>query len=180
MAEPMAAFEPVPALGRPDLVAPAVLAGLAALPPVDAALVGVAPIDADLADTAAFCDAYGVAPEDSANCIVVAGRRGETTTLAACVVLATTRADINGAVRRLLDARKASFAPMDEAVRLTGMAYGGITPVGLPDGWPILVDARVAAHPAVVVGAGIRGAKLRLPGAVLAGLPGAVVEAIAS
>ena len=76
---------------------------------------------------------------------------------AACLVLATTRADVNGLVRRRLDARKASFAPMDDAVALTGMEYGGITPLGLPDGWPLLVDAAVAAAPAVVIGSGLRG-----------------------
>ena len=105
----------------------------------------VAPIDAELADTAAFCEAYGVALDESANCVIVAGRRGEVTRYAACVVLATTRADVNGVVRKLLDARKASFAPMDDAVELTGMEYGGITPIGLPADWPILVDARVVA-----------------------------------
>ena len=103
----------------------------------------MAPIDPDLADTAAFCEAYDVPLADSANCLVVAGRRGEVTTYAACVVLATTRADINSTVRKLLDVRKASFLPMDRAVELTGMEYGGITPIGLPDGWPVLVDSRV-------------------------------------
>ena len=160
----------VPALERPDLLAEPVRAALAVL---DDPRVLVAEIEPDLADTAAFCAAYGVAPEQSANCVVVAGRRGETTTLAACVVLATTRADVNGLVRRRLDARKASFAPMDTAVRATGMEFGGITPVGLPEGWPVLVDAAVAAQPWVVVGSGLRRSKLVLPGALVAALPGA-------
>ena len=95
--------------------------------------------------------------------------------LAACLVFATTRADVNGVVRRHLDVRKASFAPMAEAVELTGMEYGGITPLGLPAGWPILIDAEVAAAPAVVVGSGVRRSKLVLPGRALAALPGAVV-----
>ena len=90
----------------------------------------MAEIDDDLADTAAFTDAYAVPPEASANCVVVAARRAGQTTLAACVVLATTRADVNGLVRRHLGARKASFAPQDVAVAESGMAYGGITPVG--------------------------------------------------
>lgn len=162
----------VPALERPDLLAEPVRAALAVL---DDPRVLVAEIEPDLADTAAFCAAYGVAPEQSANCVVVAGRRGETTTLAACVVLATTRADVNGLVRRRLDARKASFAPMDTAVRATGMEFGGITPVGLPEGWPVLVDAAVAAQPWVVVGSGLRRSKLVLPGALVAALPGAEV-----
>ena len=139
-----------------------------------------APIDPDLADTAAFCAQYGVLMQDSANCVVIAGRRGDSTSYAACVVLATTRADVNTVVRKRLDARKASFAPMDAAVALTGMEYGGITPLGLPDDWPLLVDAAVAAAPAVVVGSGLRGSKLALPGALVAALPGAeVVEGLA-
>src|SRR5690349_24528942 len=95
--------------------------------------------------------------DGSANCVVVAGRRGDATRYAACLVLATTRADVNGLVRRRLDARKASFAPMSDAVELTGMEYGGSTPLGLPDGWPLLVDAAVAAASMVVVGSGLGG-----------------------
>ncbi len=166
----------VPAVQRPDLLAPPVAAALAAWKNVvPVTEIGVAEIDPDLADTAAFCERYGVALSESANCVVVAGRRGGDTRLAACMVLATTRADVNGLVRRQLDARKASFAPMDEAVAQTGMEYGGITPLGLPEGWPILVDAEVAAAPRVVVGSGVRRSKLALPGAALAGLPDAVV-----
>jgi prolyl-tRNA editing enzyme YbaK/EbsC (Cys-tRNA(Pro) deacylase) len=111
--------------------------------------------------------------------VIVKGKRGGEVRYAACVVLATTRADVNGLVRRRLDARSASFAPMDDAVRLSGMEYGGITPLGLPADWPILIDAAVAASDGVVVGAGVRAAKLFLPGAVLAALPGAeVVEGL--
>jgi prolyl-tRNA editing enzyme YbaK/EbsC (Cys-tRNA(Pro) deacylase) len=113
--------------------------------------------------------------EASANCVVVATRRAGQTGLAACLVLATTRADVNGLVRRHLDVRKASFAPQDVAVEATGMAYGGITPVGLPAAWPVLIDSAVAAADLVVVGSGTRGSKLALSGAVLAALPGAVV-----
>jgi prolyl-tRNA editing enzyme YbaK/EbsC (Cys-tRNA(Pro) deacylase) len=165
----------VPALDRPDLLGAPVAAALKALDPADAALVGVAEIDPDLADTAAFCAAYGSPLDGSANCVVVAGRRGEAVRYAACLVLATTRADVNGLVRRRLDARKASFAPMDDAVAATGMEYGGITPIGLPDGWPVLVDAAVVAAPAVVIGSGVRGSKLALPGALAARLPAAEV-----
>ena len=92
-------------------------------------------------------------------------------------MLATTRADVNGLARRTLEARKASFAPMDAAVAETGMEYGGITPVGLPPGWPVLVDEAVAALPGAVVGSGVRRSKLLLPGSLLAGLPGALVLA---
>ena len=107
------------------------------------------------------------------------GARQGVERVAACVVLADTRADVNGVVRRRLDVRKATFLAMDEAVSRTGMEYGGITPLGLPSGWPILVDARAAAAPLVVVGSGVRRSKLLVPGDVLASLPGAeVVEAL--
>ena len=168
-------LQAVPALDRPDLLGEPVAGALKALDPADAALVGVAEIDPELADTAAFCEAYASPLDGSANCVVVAGRRGGDVRYAACLVLATTRADVNGLVRRRLDARKASFAPMDDAVALTGMEYGGITPIGLPDGWPVLVDAAVAAAPAVVIGSGVRRSKLALPGALAARLPGAEV-----
>jgi len=169
-------LHPEPALGRPDLLAAPVLAALAdwkGAVPVDR--ITVAEIDPELADTAQFCERYGVTMDESANCVVIAARRGADTRLAACVVLATTRADVNGLVRRHLDARKASFAPTDLAVAESGMEYGGITPVGLPAGWPVLIDAAVAAHPRVVVGSGVRRSKLWLPGAALAELPGAEV-----
>jgi prolyl-tRNA editing enzyme YbaK/EbsC (Cys-tRNA(Pro) deacylase) len=172
-------LQAVPALDRPDLLGDPVALALKALDPADAALVGVAEIDPGLADTAQFCEAYSSPLDRSANCVVVAGRRGEDTRYAACLVLATTRADVNGLVRKRLNARKASFAPMDDAVELTGMEYGGITAIGLPEGWPLLVDAAVAAAPAVVIGSGIRGSKLALPGELAARLPGAeVVEGL--
>jgi prolyl-tRNA editing enzyme YbaK/EbsC (Cys-tRNA(Pro) deacylase) len=161
----------LPAADRPDLLGGPVAAALTALP----GPVWVAEIDDDLADTAEFSDAYGVPLEASANCVVVAARRAGQTSLAACVVLATTRADVNGLVRRHLGARKASFAPQDVAVAESGMAYGGITPVGLPADWPVLVDPAVAAADFVVIGSGTRGSKLAVPGAVLAALPAAQV-----
>jgi prolyl-tRNA editing enzyme YbaK/EbsC (Cys-tRNA(Pro) deacylase) len=166
----------VPALERPDLLALPVAAALAQLAGMlTVSDIGVAEIDPALADTAAFCEQYGVALSESANCVVVEGRRGGEARMAACMILATTRADVNGLVRRELDVRKCSFAPMDTAVELTSMEYGGITPIGLPDDWPIFVDAAVAEADRVVIGSGIRGSKLTLPGAALASLPGAVV-----
>ncbi|MGY2085204.1 YbaK/EbsC family protein [Blastococcus sp. SYSU DS0539] len=161
----------LPAAERTDLLAPPVAAALPGLP----GGAWVAEIAEDLADTAAFSQAYDVPLAASANCVVVASRRAGETTLAACLVLATTRADVNGLVRRHLGARKASFAPQDVAVAESGMAYGGITPVGLPAAWPVLVDAAVAAAELVVIGSGTRGSKLAVPGALLAALPGAVV-----
>jgi prolyl-tRNA editing enzyme YbaK/EbsC (Cys-tRNA(Pro) deacylase) len=159
---------------RTDLLASPVAAALAAWPD-HAADVYVAPIDPSLADTAAFCEAYDVGLAESANCVVVAGKREGDMRYAACVILATTRADVNGVVRRQLDVRKASFAPMDEAVRLIGMEFGGITPIGLDPQWPVLVDAAVATTPLVVIGSGIRGSKIVIPGPALAALPGAQV-----
>jgi prolyl-tRNA editing enzyme YbaK/EbsC (Cys-tRNA(Pro) deacylase) len=159
----------VPARDREDLLAPPVAKAL------PEAAVWVAEIDPALADTAAFCERYEVAPEISANCVVVTGRRDGQARYAACVVLATTRADVNGLARRQLDVRKASFAPMDTAVELTGMEYGGITPIGLPAEWPVLIDAAVAEAEMVVVGSGVRRSKLALAGSSLAALPGALV-----
>lgn len=166
-----------PALDHPELLADPVAKALAALP--NASDVGVAAIDPDLADTAAFCEEYGSPLSASANCVVVAGKRAGEERFAACLVLATTRADVNGVVRKRLDVRKASFAPMEVAVTLTGMAYGGITPVGLPEDWPLLIDPAVASAPELVVGSGIRASKLLISGEALVALPNAeVVEGL--
>ncbi|MPY61745.1 YbaK/EbsC family protein [Streptomyces spongiae] len=132
--------------------------------------------DPEWADTAVFVQHYGQELlERSANCVVVAGKRGGDTTLAACVVLSTTRVDVNGTVRRQLGARKASFASMDTATGRTGMEYGGITPIGLPGEWPVLVDSAVVDLPYVLVGSGRRRGKLLVPGKAFAELPNAVV-----
>lgn len=117
--------------------------------------------DPDLADTAAFCEAYGIPLERSANTIVVSSRRPEGRHVA-CVVLATDRLDVNGEVRKRLDVKKASFAPAEETVGLTGMMIGGVTPFGLPGELPIWVDARVMALDWVILGAGSRSAKVRI------------------
>ena len=138
----------------------------------------VSAIDPELADTAAFCEHYGIGLDVSANCVVVEAKRADRVWHAACIVLATTRADVNGVVRKHLGARKISFASMDTAVTLTGMEYGGITPVGLPADWPILVDENVVAQERVVIGSGARGSKLLAETAVLASLPGAEVLAL--
>lgn len=170
MSSVLGSLETQPAVERPDLLAAPVSAALAT-----SAAILVAEIDPAYADTAAFCAEYGVAPEESANCVIVAARRGADSRMVACVVLATTRADVNGLVRRHVGARKASFAAMDDAVAKTGMEYGGITPVGLPADWPLLVDSAVVATPYVVIGSGRRCSKLVLTGAALAALPGAEV-----
>ena len=165
-----------PATLRLDLLAAPVAAALADASwtrPADD--VGVAEIDPALADTAAFCERYDVSPAESANCVVIAGRREGLVRFAACVVLATTRADVNNVARRALDVRKASFAATDVAVAQTAMEYGGITPIGLPADWPVLVDAAVAAAQQVVIGSGLRRSKLALAGKTLADLPAAMV-----
>ncbi len=168
-----------PALDAPELLAEPVAAALAALTPEQAARCAVAEIDPALADTAALCEHYQVPLHASANCVVVTGKRAGEQRWAGCVVLATTRADVNGVVRRWLDVRKASFAAQDDVVEQTLMEYGGITPPGLPGGWPVLLDPAVAAAEQVVVGSGLRRSKLLMPGEVLAALPGAeVVEGL--
>ncbi|MEV6329830.1 YbaK/EbsC family protein [Streptomyces sp. NPDC051909] len=132
--------------------------------------------DPDVADTAVFVEHYGPRLlEESANCVIVAGKRGDTTTLAACVVRSATRIDVNGVVRKELGSRKVRFAPMETATGDTGMEYGGITPIGLPADWPVLVDATVVDTPWVLIGSGRRRGKLIVPGKAFAELPGAVV-----
>jgi prolyl-tRNA editing enzyme YbaK/EbsC (Cys-tRNA(Pro) deacylase) len=138
----------------------------------------VSEIDPGLADTAAFCEHYGVGLDISANCVVVEAKRADRVWHAACIVPATTRADVNGIVRKHLDARRISFASMDTAVSLTGMEYGGITPVGLPADWPILIDRKVSDHQHVIIGSGIRASKLLAAPQILAALPGAEVLGI--
>ncbi len=161
-----------PASAHPELLADPVAAALADAAAQDPSFadVAVAAIDPELADTAAFCAAYDVPLEISANCVVVAGRREGEQRIAACVVLATTRADVNGMVKRRLDVRKASFLSMDEAVAQSGMEYGGITPLGLPPEWPVLVDEAVATLEWAIIGSGLRRSKLAIPGPALAAL----------
>ncbi|MFC0625463.1 YbaK/EbsC family protein [Kribbella deserti] len=156
-----------PAKTQPDLLAPPVVAA------IDTIEAQVAPIDPGLADTAAFCAEYDVQLGESANCVIVHGKRAGESTYAAVLVLATHRADVNGVIRKHLGVRKISFAAQDEAVGSTGMEYGGITPVGLPADWPILVDSAVAAAGPVVIGSGLRASKLLVEGADLAKLPNA-------
>ena len=167
----------VPVLERLDLVAPSVAVVLRGWDP--AAAVGVVEIDPALADTAALSEAHALPLESSGNCVVVSGRRGGEERVAACVVRADTRADVNNLVKRRLDVRKASFLSMARAVEESGMEYGGITPVGLPGDWRVLVDASLLEQDVVVIGSGVRRSKLLVPGPLLGELPGAeVVEGL--
>ncbi|WKX73877.1 YbaK/EbsC family protein [Streptomyces sp. XD-27] len=178
MRTPMDAFDDVrPAIECLDLLTEPVAAALRAWSgPVPVDQLSYVDTDPEKADTAVLVENYGSwLLEQSANCVVVAGKRGGESTLAACLVLAHTRADVNGVVRRHLGARKASFAPMDTAIGATGMEFGGITPIGLPADWPLLVDAAVADAPYALIGSGSRRGKLIVPGKALAGLPGATV-----
>jgi prolyl-tRNA editing enzyme YbaK/EbsC (Cys-tRNA(Pro) deacylase) len=163
----------VAALDRPDLLAPVVARALARWE--HGAEVGVVEIDPELADTAAMTQAYDVPLDASANCVVVSGKRAGDERIAACLVRADTRADVNNLVKRTLDVRKCSFHPMDRAVEETAMEYGGITPVGLPDGMRLLVDRAVLDIDLAIVGSGVRRSKLLLPGRLAAELPGAEV-----
>jgi len=162
-----------PAIEHPALLATPVRKALDAWE--HAAGVGVARIDPELADTAAMTEAYDVPLEASANCVVVMGRRDGAERTAACVVRADTRADVNNVVKRTLDVRKASFLAHDRAVEETSMEYGGITPIGIPEHWRLFVDQAVTHIETAIIGSGVRGSKLFLPGRLLAELPGAEV-----
>jgi prolyl-tRNA editing enzyme YbaK/EbsC (Cys-tRNA(Pro) deacylase) len=140
----------------------------------------VIPCDPELADTAAFCEHYGFAPEDSANTIVVASKR-EPKRYVACVVLATTRLDVNGTVKRRLDAGKVSFASAEETAEITGMQLGGVTALALPPELPLWVDAAVMARPRIILGGGSRSMKIHVVPDVFTHLPSVeVVEGLAS
>jgi prolyl-tRNA editing enzyme YbaK/EbsC (Cys-tRNA(Pro) deacylase) len=138
------------------------------------------PCDPALADTAAFCAAYGFDPEDSANTIVVIGK-SDPPRYAACVTLAPYRLDVNRAVRDRLGTRKASFAPEEATAALTGMQIGGVTVFGLPPDLPIWVDARVMARDRIVLGGGSRSWKVIAAPSILRALPSVeVIEALAT
>jgi prolyl-tRNA editing enzyme YbaK/EbsC (Cys-tRNA(Pro) deacylase) len=139
----------------------------------------IVPCDPALADTAEFCEAYGYSPDDSANTIVVVGK-GAVPKHVACVVLASTRLDVNGVVRKRLEVRKASFASADETIELTGMTIGGVTAFALPDGMPIWIDSAVMARERIILGGGSRSIKVLTPPSTLAKLDDAtVVEGLA-
>jgi prolyl-tRNA editing enzyme YbaK/EbsC (Cys-tRNA(Pro) deacylase) len=170
-------LEELPALDHPDLMAPAVFTALSSWPLADQ--VTVVRIDPEYADTAAMSERYDVPMADGANCVVVVGRRDGAERIAACLVRADMRADVNGVVKRHLDVRKASFLAHERAVEETAMEYGGITPIGLPSDWRLLVDEAVTGIDRAIIGSGVRGSKLYVPGPALGRLPGAEVLALA-
>ncbi|MDO8664608.1 MAG: YbaK/EbsC family protein [Candidatus Liptonbacteria bacterium] len=163
----------ISAAEHPELMTKSVADLFAVLPGTDK--IGVAEIDANLSDTAAFCEHYQVGLDKAANCVVLEAKRADKSWFAACVVLGNTRADVNGLARRTLDARRVSFAPMDQAVAQTGMEYGAITPIGLPSNWAILVDKAVSDSDYVIIGSGIRKSKLVVPGSFFASLSNAQI-----
>lgn len=162
-----------PAKENTHLLALSVAEAMSTLPNTD--VVGVAEIDPDFSDTASFCEQYKTTPQQAANCVIVEGKSGEERKLAAVIILGSTRADVNKTVRDFLDVKKVSFAQMEKAVNESAMEFGAITPIGLPSNWPILIDKAVADSAHVIIGSGIRGSKLAVPGSFLASLPNATV-----
>ena len=169
----LGSLESLPALEHPELLAPPVLAALEAWE--HGPELAVVEIDPAVADTAAMSAAYDLGMDTGANCVVVGGRRDGEERVAACLVRADTRADVNTVVKRTLDVRKCSFLAMDRAVEESGMEYGGITPVGLPGAWRLLVDPRVLEIEVAVIGSGVRRSKLLIPGHLCGSLPGVEV-----
>ncbi|MGF7228600.1 MAG: YbaK/EbsC family protein [Candidatus Saccharibacteria bacterium] len=141
-------------------------------------LIFVAKIDPALADTASFCEHYDISPSIGTNCLVLEAKRGDKVWYAACLILATDMADVNGAIRKQLDARKISFAPKDVALKLTSMEYGGVTPIGLPKDWPLLIDSAIMQHETVIAGGGVRGSKLAIKTSSFRALPNAIITNI--
>ena len=165
-----------PALTRPDLLPPSInqlLKDWQGSTSIEEIL--VSPIEPAFAGSAEFCEQYNVDPSEGANCVIVEAVRGENRTFAACLIPVNCKADINKTARKILDARRVSFAPLDEVLKQTEMEYGGITPVGLPPNYIILIDSRIAQMERLIIGGGYRKSKLSVPGKALAELPNAKV-----
>jgi prolyl-tRNA editing enzyme YbaK/EbsC (Cys-tRNA(Pro) deacylase) len=168
----------LPATEHPELLARPVADALRAWEHASSA--AVVEIDPSVADTAAMMEAFSLPMTAGANCVIVAGRRDGQERIAACVVRADTRADVNNLVKRTLDVRKSSFLSVQRAVQESAMEYGGITPIWLPAAWRVLVDSTVLEIDVAIIGSGIRRSKLLLPGKLLAELPRAeVIEGLA-
>lgn len=137
--------------------------------------VNIVEINPNFSDTTTFCKHYEVKMNQVANCVVLEAKRADKSWFAVCVILSNTKADVNGLIRKTLNARKVSFASMEQAVAQTRMEYGGICPIGIPNDWPILIDKAVADSEYVIIGSGIRGSKIAVSGAFLALLPNAIL-----
>ncbi len=168
---PLGNLKFVPAKDHPELMGSKTAEAIFKMSASDQAKIGVTEIDPGFSDTAAFCAEYKLEMNKAANCVILEAKRADKEWLAACVIPGNTRADVNGLARRTLDARRVSFAPMDKAVTETGMEYGAINPIGLPDSWTILVDQAAADSHYVIIGSGIRKTKLAIPGHLFAALP---------
>jgi prolyl-tRNA editing enzyme YbaK/EbsC (Cys-tRNA(Pro) deacylase) len=131
----------------------------------------IVPIDPDYADTAAFCEKYGYPPGQSANTIIIASKRKDPATYCACVVLATTRLDVNRTVKQLMNVSRVSFANAGQMMELTGMKMGGVTPFGLPDDLPLYVDSRIMSLDWIILGSGGRESKLKISPGVFEQMP---------
>jgi prolyl-tRNA editing enzyme YbaK/EbsC (Cys-tRNA(Pro) deacylase) len=165
-----------PAIKRPDLIPSStfeILQNWSGSTPVEE--IWVTPINPEFADSTTFCEQYGVDPMKGANCVVVEAVRGENRTLAACLIPVNCRADLNNVARKTLNVRRVSFAPLEEVIAATGMEYGGITPLGLPQAYSILIDSRITAMDRLIIGGGYRKSKLSVPGQALGELPNAIV-----
>lgn len=135
----------------------------------------VSEIDPDFSDTGAFCEKYQISPKEAANCLVVEAVRGNDIKHAACLVPGDKRADLNKLVRKHLNVRRVSLAPKDFVVSSTGMEYGGITIIGLPSTWQILIDKSLVSLPNLIIGSGVRNSKLLVSGKFLKQLPNATI-----
>lgn len=157
----------VPALTRPQLLANPVRDKIENMAAEQQSSVEVAEIDPGSAGGTEFCDRYGFAYHEGANCVLVEASRSGQVTYAACVITPGSRTDLNGLVRKHLGMRRVTLIPKDVAVSRTGMEYGSMTAVGLPKDWRVLVDARLSAAPRIIMGSGRVNSKLRLPGHLL-------------
>lgn len=161
------------AVNRLDLVSPSIVNLLHhwhGSTPVDEIL--VAEIDPAFAGGNDFCKQYNIPTTEGANCVIVESTRGDVSTIAACLAPVDYRIDFNGVVRKTLNGRRVSLAPLDKVLKETSMEYGSVTPFGLPLGWPILIDERIISAPRIIIGAGLVCAKLSLPTKALLELPG--------
>lgn len=131
-------------------------------------------VDPNFADTENFCAQYKYPMDKSGNTILVASKRGEKK-YSACIVLATTKLDVNKKVKELMQVSRLSFANSEETMDITGMLIGGVTPIGLPENIPLYIDSKVMTNDYVIIGGGSRSGKIQLDPQDLLKLPAAEV-----